>query len=196
MKTAALHTFGPRKTPVQSRSTVTVEAIAEATIQLLLAVGVNRLTTTRVADRAGVSVGTLYQYYPNKRALLYAVHGGAFDQGSGSCEHTCRANRGAAVKLLVAAVVDAFVSARLERTDISTALYAAAAEPGGAAVVRRLSKRVHRALTTALADAAGPTLGDMEFVALLIMLYFGDGRRDSRGVGGWCATEDGDSLAR
>ena len=67
-------------------------------------------------------------------------------------EHACRANRGAAVKVLVAAVVEAFINAKLERTDISTALYPAAAEP-------------------ALADAAGTTLGDMEFVAL--MLYSG-----------------------
>jgi hypothetical protein len=72
------------------------------------------------------------------------------------------------VKVLVAAVVEAFINAKLERTDISTALYAAAAEPEGAAVVRRLSKRVHRALTAALADAAGTTLGDMEFVALML----------------------------
>ena len=73
----------------------------------------------------------------------------------------------AAVKELVAAVVEAFVNGKLERTDISAALYAAAAEPEGAAVVRRLSKRVHRALTRALAGAAGPTLGDMECVALM-----------------------------
>jgi AcrR family transcriptional regulator len=168
MKTAALHTFEPRKTPVQKRSTVTVEAIAEATIQVLLVVGLNRLTTTRVADRAGVSVGTLYQYYPNKQALLYAVLEAHSIKVVEAVEHACRANRGAAVKVLVAAVVEAFINAKLERTDISTALYAAAAEPEGAAVVRRLSKRVHRALTAALADAAGTTLGDMEFVALML----------------------------
>ena len=45
----------------------------EATIQVLLTHGPDRLTTTRVAERAGVSVGTLYQYYPNKRSLLFAV---------------------------------------------------------------------------------------------------------------------------
>jgi len=83
-------------------------------------------------------------------------------------EGACRAHRGAVVKLLVAAVVEAFVNAKLERTDVSTALYAAASEPEGAAVVKRLSKRVHRALTTALAEAAGPTSGDMEFVALML----------------------------
>lgn len=59
----ALRGFEPRKTPIQTRATVTVGAISEATIQVLLKQGVNRLTTTRVAERAGVSVGTLYQYY-------------------------------------------------------------------------------------------------------------------------------------
>jgi hypothetical protein len=68
----------------------------------------------------------------------------------------------------VAAVIEALVNAKLERTDISTALYAAAPEPEGAAVVRRLSERVHRALTPVLADAVGTTLGDMEFVALTL----------------------------
>ena len=60
----------PRKTPVQRRSRVTVDAILEATIQVLLAEGLARLTTTRVSERAGVSVGTMYQYFPNKQALI------------------------------------------------------------------------------------------------------------------------------
>ena len=63
----------PRKSPVQARSTASVEAILDATIQVLLAVGIERLTTTRVALRAGVSVGTLYQYFPNKSALLFRL---------------------------------------------------------------------------------------------------------------------------
>src|ERR1035438_7515797 len=62
--------FEPRKTPVQARAAITVEAISEATIQVLLSHGAERLTTTRVAERAGVSVGTLYQYYPNTHSLL------------------------------------------------------------------------------------------------------------------------------
>ncbi|MFG5384272.1 TetR/AcrR family transcriptional regulator [Yoonia sp. R2-816] len=62
-----------RKQPVQKRSQITCDAIVEATIQVLLRDGAARLTTTRVAERAGVSVGTLYQYYPNKSALIEAV---------------------------------------------------------------------------------------------------------------------------
>ena len=63
----------PRKSPVQARSTASVDAILEATIQVLLTVGKERLTTTKVALRADVSVGTLYQYFPNKSALLQAA---------------------------------------------------------------------------------------------------------------------------
>ena len=167
MKTMSPSAFEPRKTPVQQRSTVTVEAISEATIQVLLAVGLDRLTTTRVAERAGVSVGTLYQYFPNKQALLFAVLKVHSLKVAEAVEGACRANRGAAVKVLVVAVVEAFINAKLERTDVSTALYAAAAEPQKAAIVRRLSKRIHRALTVALAEAAGAMVEDMEFVALM-----------------------------
>jgi AcrR family transcriptional regulator len=167
VKKVSQATFEPRKTPVQERSTVTVEAISEATIQVLLAVGLDRLTTTRVAERAGVSVGTLYQYFPNKQALLNAVLKVHSIKVAEAVEHACQANRGAAVPVLVAAVVEAFVNAKLERRDVSTALYAPASEPEGTTVVRRLSKRVHRALTAALAESAGATLDDMEFVALM-----------------------------
>lgn len=60
------------------------------------------------------------------------------------------------------------MNAKLERLDISTALHAAASEPQGAAVVRRVSKRGQRALTAALAEAAGVTVGEIEFVALTL----------------------------
>lgn len=63
----------PRKFPRQARAKATVDAIIEATIQVLLEHGYDRFTTTRAAERAGVSVGTLYQYFPNKAALASAV---------------------------------------------------------------------------------------------------------------------------
>ena len=83
----------PRKSPVQARSVATVEAILEATIQVLLSMGKERLTTTRVAFRAGVSVGTLYQYFPNKQSLLFAVLADHFDRVATAVETVNQLNK-------------------------------------------------------------------------------------------------------
>src|SRR5881396_2276636 len=128
--------FEARKRPIQARSAVTVEAICEAAIQVLLSHGAERLTTTRVAERAGVSVGTLYQYYPNKQSLLFAVLEGHIDRVSKAVENACERARGKPLAEMVKEVVEAFVDAKMERTDISTALYRIAAEVDGPAIVR------------------------------------------------------------
>lgn len=63
----------PRKRPKQARSQATVEAILTATTHILTEAGYNQLTTNRVAEWAGVSIGSLYQYFPNKEALIVAL---------------------------------------------------------------------------------------------------------------------------
>jgi AcrR family transcriptional regulator len=63
----------PRKHPTQARAKATVDAIVTAAAQILIAHGYERTTTARVARRAGVSVGSLYQYFPNKEALVAAL---------------------------------------------------------------------------------------------------------------------------
>ena len=64
MTKEALLELEPRKTPQQSRSVITVQAINDATIQVLLKAGQERLTTVRVAERAGVSVGNALPILP------------------------------------------------------------------------------------------------------------------------------------
>jgi AcrR family transcriptional regulator len=60
----------PRKQPGQDRSRATVEAIVDAAARILVKDGYDAFTTNRVAEKAGVSIGSLYQYFPNKDALL------------------------------------------------------------------------------------------------------------------------------
>ena len=60
----------PRKRPAQSRSRATVEAILEAATRILRDEGLSAVNTNRVAERAGVSVGSLYQYFPSRAAIL------------------------------------------------------------------------------------------------------------------------------
>jgi len=62
--------LSPRKTPRQERSRATVEALLEATTDILIREGYARLTTNRIAERAGVNIASLYQYFPGKEAII------------------------------------------------------------------------------------------------------------------------------
>jgi AcrR family transcriptional regulator len=63
----------PRKKPRQERSEATVDAILEATARVLCTTGYDRASTNRIALAAGVSIGSLYQYFPSKEALVAAL---------------------------------------------------------------------------------------------------------------------------
>lgn len=63
----------PRANPVQNRARMQREKILNATSDLLKTVGLNDLTTILIAKKVGISIGTLYHYFPNKHAILYAL---------------------------------------------------------------------------------------------------------------------------
>ena len=65
--------FEPRKLPRQERSRATYEAMLEACARLLREEGYEALTTTGVAERAGVGIGTLYEFFPNKESIVAAL---------------------------------------------------------------------------------------------------------------------------
>ena len=71
-----------RKQPKQARSTDLVAAILEAAVQVLAKEGAQRFTAARVAEKAGVSVGSLYQYFPNKAAILFRLQSDEWRQTS------------------------------------------------------------------------------------------------------------------
>jgi AcrR family transcriptional regulator len=153
MPADALVAFEPRKRPIQARSAVTVESISEATIQVLLRHGAERLTTTRVAERAGVSVGTLYQYYPNKRSLLFAVLEHHMNNVAARVEAACESACHKPLEEMVRDTVEAFVDAKMERADISAALYRVSTDVGGPALIKRISQRSRKAVEAMLQTA-------------------------------------------
>ncbi len=63
----------PRKKPTQERSKETVDIILKAAIQVFERKGYTNTTTNHIASRAGVSIGTIYQYFPNKNSILYEL---------------------------------------------------------------------------------------------------------------------------
>ncbi|TDR42057.1 TetR family transcriptional regulator [Tahibacter aquaticus] len=71
-----------RKKPKQARSNELMGVILEAAAQVLAKEGAQRFTTARVAEKAGVSVGSLYQYFPNKAAILFRLQSDEWRQTS------------------------------------------------------------------------------------------------------------------
>ena len=158
----------PIKTPVQARSTYTVNAIFEATVQVLIQSGISQLTTTKVADRAGVSVGTLYQYFPNKNALLCAALDRHLNVVVTAVEQACVTAKGQSVQVMAELLVNAYFEAKLSSPDASKALYAVAIEFGSAGVVASMTQRAQLVLCDVLATASDVTFDDLRVVSYML----------------------------
>ena len=147
----------------------TVDAIFEATIQLLVVDGPHRLTTTRVAQRAGVSVGTMYQYFPHKQALVYALNERYLEVLADKIGATCRAHHGASLGLMVEALIETYWRAKTERADVTRALYRSVVELDNEALIEAFATRVDAATAAMLASAPDATFADLDIVNLTLV---------------------------
>lgn len=159
----------PRKTPRQARAAATLDAIFEATIQVLVLEGPARLTTTRVAERAGVSVGTMYQYFPHKQALFYAVNERYLDVLAGKVEIACRAQHGAPIAQMVETLVTTYWDAKTERPDVTRALYRSVVEIDNGPLLEAFVRRVDTATAAMFASASDAAFADLPIVNLTLL---------------------------
>lgn len=180
-----------RKKPRQARAAVTLDAVFEATIQLLLSDGPHRLTTTRVAERAGVSVGTMYQYFPNKQALIYALNERYLEALAGKIEDTCQGRHGAPAGEMVAALIEVYWRAKIERADVTRALYRSVAEMDNEPLIDAFAARADAATTAMLSSASDITFADVQSVnRTLVTVIFGAVRNAfERGLSGTAAED-------
>ena len=153
MPQALAASLEPRKSPVQARSAASVTAILDATVQVLLQVGKERLTTTRVALRAGVSVGTLYQYFPNKSALLRAALARHLDDITAATERVCEQTKGHTLEQMATALVTAYLKHKMKDGKTSVALYSVSSDVDGAKIAREKGLRSNRAIVAMLKTA-------------------------------------------
>lgn len=114
-----------RKEPKQARSTELVSAILEAAIQVLAKEGASRFTTARVAEKAGVSVGSVYQYFPNKAAILFRLQTDEWQQTSQMLSRILEDVSQPPLKRL-RALVHAFIRSECEEAQMRVALSDAA----------------------------------------------------------------------
>ncbi|MCJ7874011.1 TetR/AcrR family transcriptional regulator [Phaeobacter sp. J2-8] len=163
-----------RKTPRQSRAKVTLDAIFEAAIQVLIRDGMASLTTTRVAERAGVSVGTMYQYFPNKQALIYALNARYLEALAERIEATCQSQHGAAINQMIDALIDTYWRAKTERAEATRALYKSVVEMDNDALVQRFAARTNEATRAMLISAPNVQFRSPDITHLtLVTVIFG-----------------------
>jgi len=158
----------PRKSPVQARSAASVEAILQATLQVLLRVGKERLTTTRVAARAGVSVGTLYQYFPNKSALLQAALKRHLEEVFIAVDVVCNEQRGGTLHEMATALMTAFLQAKMKDAKTSVVLYSVSSDVDGLKIVQQSGIRSNKAIVAMLASSSDLLKTDPQLAASML----------------------------
>ncbi len=114
-----------RKQPRQARANDLVAAVLDAAIQVLRTDGAARFTTARVAERAGVSVGSLYQYFPNKAAILFRLQSDEWRRTSAMLREILE-DRGSTPVSRLRALTHAFLRSECDEAEVRTALADAA----------------------------------------------------------------------
>lgn len=116
-----------------------------------------------------MSVGSLYQYYPNRDALLAAVLERHLDGITSAVEQACSEHHGEPVSRMASALVSAFVAAKLRDSRQSKALYAVAEARGGAKLAARMHRRMVTAIAAMLAEAADARFVDPAMTATITL---------------------------
>ncbi len=111
-----------RKSPRQSRSLRTVAAILEAATRILAKDSLAAFNTNRVAEVAGVSVGSLYQYFPNKSALIAALIQRAHDELANALERAVHDTRGRPLETSLVALIEVAIAQQYGRPRLAAAL--------------------------------------------------------------------------
>ena len=114
-----------RKQPKQARSAELVATILQAATQVLAQEGAGRFTTARVAEKAGVSVGSVYQYFPNKAAILFRLQSDEWRQTQEMLSRILEDQARPPLARL-RALVHAFVRSECEEAEMRVALSDAA----------------------------------------------------------------------
>lgn len=145
----------PRKSPKQDRSRQLVEAIVEATARILVRDGFDALAVSDVAELAGVSVGSLYQYFPHKEALVVAVIERESDREAAFLQDRLMSVEAPGLETLLRAVIEGTMAFRADHRELFSTLLAVIPQVG-----RYYDLRARGAATAALMRHLFP--GDLD----------------------------------
>jgi len=138
--------------PRQLRAKQTVEAILDALVRIVKRSGVKAVTTNRVAEIAGVSIGSLYQYFPDKKAMFVALHQRHIEEIDRLVNRTIVEHSHSPLAELIRAVIDAMVDIHAADPQFSSAIFSEIPDrPEG---THEFAVRLHGTFRLALASRA------------------------------------------
>lgn len=140
---AEIPTATPRREPRQARSKERVERVLAAAAALVDARGVDAVTTNAIAEEAGLPVGTIYQFFPNREAVLLALLGRGLDELDARFRPLLAPEHDAApLAVTIDAVVDALAAAYTDVPALAALMQGMRADPRFAAVAEGNNQRV------------------------------------------------------
>ena len=132
--------------------------------------GYRKFTTTRVAERAGVSVGSLYQYFPNRQALITAVIERYLEGLRTTIEQRCRELCGHTLDRQITGLVDAAITAKWAHIEVSRALHEPLADIGGTELVTASAIKTAGVVAEVLRSCADASFRDVDRLSLLMVI--------------------------
>ena len=125
-----------------------------------------------------MSVGTLYQYFPNKSALLQAALKRHLNEVTDAVELVCQEQKGQTLTQMATALITAFLQAKMKDAKTSVALYSVSSDVDAAKIVQQMASRSNKAIVGMLATACEPLTTDPQLVASMLQsAMFGVNRR-------------------
>jgi AcrR family transcriptional regulator len=171
--------LAPRKTPVQLRAVETRERILDAAARVFSRHGYAAGTTNRIADEAALSVGSLYQYFPNKDAILVELvrhHVAAGTAAVRACldaavDAAASGDRALDIESLLGAVVDAAIAAHRDDPGLHQVLFEESPRPPEVlAELRVMEQTLVEQVTALLAAAPGVRVADPALAARIAVV--------------------------
>jgi AcrR family transcriptional regulator len=157
-----------RRSPTQRRARETVEAVLDAVARLVKREGVKAVTTNRIAEVAGVSIGSVYQYFPDKRAIYLALHKRHIEQIDQLVKTTLIEHANSSLEGMIRAIIEAMIEAHTPDPALYDLMFSEV--PHRAEGTRDFSLRLRGVFRLAIASRAhelktGRDLDKIVFVA-------------------------------
>lgn len=157
-----------RRRPKQRRAQQTVEAVLDAVVRILKREGIRAVTTNRIAEVAGISIGSVYQYFPDKQAIFVALHQRHIDQIDHIVERRLIEHATSSLDDLMRAMIEGIIDAHTIDPELYELL--ATEVPHRAGGTRDFAVRLHGAFRLALSPRGhelkkGRDLDSLVFIA-------------------------------